>query len=153
MLRFVILACSLLVPAAASADETEAKKQAEDILTKGSALFDTRDAAAMTATYTEDAGLSLISKDKGTGKYKTDNSRGRVEVERFYQDFFKDRKPGTTSRNLVEFARFVGSDLLIIHGRFTPDVGQGDSFPFVQVRVKEGDKWLITGLQVFLPSE
>jgi hypothetical protein len=148
------LALALSLPAAASAADAEAetKTLAQDILTKGAALFDTRDAGAMAATYTEEAELSLISKDKDTGRYKVENTHGRTAVERFYQDLFKDRKPGTTSRNAVEYARLVGSDLMIIHGKFTPDVAQGDALPFVQVRVKDGDHWLIQSLQIVLPG-
>ncbi|MDR3638607.1 MAG: hypothetical protein P4L84_32680 [Isosphaeraceae bacterium] len=154
MIRYAFLALALLLPAVASAAdaEAEAKVLAQDILTKGAALFDTRDASAMAATYVEEAELSLISKDKDTGRFKAENTHGRTSIERFYQDLFKDRKPGTTSRNVVEYARFVGTDVLIIHGKFTLDVTQGDALPFVQVRVKDGDKWLIMNLQIVLPS-
>jgi hypothetical protein len=107
----------------------------------------------MAATYTEDAELTLVAKDKGTGEYKPQDTRGRAAVQRFYQDLFKDQKPGTRSRNMVEFAHFVGGDLLIIHGTFTPDVDQGGAFPFVQVRAKAGERWLIMSLQVFVVSE
>ena len=47
------LAAALLL---ASSDSTrDAKGLAQDILTKGAALFDSRDAAAMAATYAENA--------------------------------------------------------------------------------------------------
>ena len=153
MARFVILSLALLFPTMAPAAETDAKQLAQDILTKGAALFDTRDAAAMAATYAEDAEGSLILKDKDTGKYKVQVSRGRSAIEQGYQNIFKTRKAGTTSRNVVEYAHFVGTDLLIIHGTFTLDVSQGVSFPFVQVREKQGDKWLILSLQVFVVDE
>ena len=150
---FAILSLALLLPTAAPADDTDAKTLAQDILTKGAAMFDTRDAAAMAASYMEDAEAVLVIKDKDTGTYKTQVSRGRSAIERGYQNIFKDRKPGTKSRNLVEYAHFVGADLLIVHGSFTLDVRQGVSFPFVQVRAKKGDKWLIMSLQVFVVSE
>jgi len=150
MTRFAMLALALLLPTAALAADPDAKTVAQDILTKGATLFDTRDAAAMAATYTEEAELSLISKDKDTGKYKVENTHGRTSIERFYQDFFKDRKPGTTSRNVVEFAQSAGPDVLVIYGRFTPDVAQGTAFPFVQTRVKDGDRWLIISIQLYL---
>jgi len=153
MARFVILSLALLFPSAAPAADTDAKQLAQDLLTKGAALFDTRDAAAMAATFTEDAEGSLFLKDKDTGKYKVQVSRGRSAIEQGYQNIFKARKPGTTSRNVVEYAHFVGPDLMIIHGTFTLDVSQGLSFPFIQVRTKQGDKWLILSLQVFVISE
>ncbi len=153
MACFAILSLALLLPTAAPADDMDAKKSAQDILTKGAALFDMRDAAAMAATYIEDAEGIVVIKDKDTGTYKTQVTRGRSAIERGYQNIFKDRKPGTTSRNVVEFAHFVGTDLLIIHGAFTLDVSQGVSFPFVQVRAKKGDKWLIMSLQLFVVSE
>ncbi len=150
---FTILSLALLLSNTATADDTDAKRLAQEILTKGAALFDTRDAAAMVATYMEDAEAILVIKDKDTGTYKTQVSRGRSAIERGYQNIFKDRKPGTKSQNLVEYAHFVGTDLLIVHGSFTLDVSQGVSFPFVQVRAKKGDKWLIMSLQVFVVSE
>ena len=155
MARFMILSLALLFPisSTASAADTDAKQLAQDILTKGAALFDARDAAAMAATFREDAEGSLCLRDKDTGKYKVQVSRGRSAIEQGYQNIFKTRKAGTTSRNVVEFAHFVGTDLLIIHGTFTLDVSQGLSFPFVQVREKQGDQWLILSLQVFVISE
>jgi ketosteroid isomerase-like protein len=153
MARLVVLSVALLLPTMAPAADLDAKQLAQAILTKGATLFDTRDAAAMAATYIEDAELSLVIKDKATGTYKVQVTRGRSAIERGYQNIFKDRKPGTTSRNVVEYAHFVGTDLLIIHGTFTLDVGQEGSFPFVQVRAKQREKWLIINLQLFVVSE
>lgn len=153
MARFMVLSLALLFPAAATAADSDARQLAQDILTRGAALFDTRDAAAMAATFTEDAECSLYLRDKETGKYKVQVNRGRSAIEQSYQNIFKTRKPGTMSRNVVEFAHFVGSDLLIIHGTFTLDINQGVAFPFVQVRAKQGDKWLVHNLQVFVISE
>jgi ketosteroid isomerase-like protein len=153
MARFMLLSLAFLFPSAARAADTDAKQLAQDILTKGAALFDTRDAAAMAATFTEDAEASLLLKDKDMGKYKVQTSRGRSAIEQGYQNIFKTRNPGTTSRNTVEYAHFVGNDLLIIHGTFTLDVSKGLAFPFVQVRAKQGDQWLILSLQVFVIDE
>ncbi len=153
MARYVMLSLVLLLPAVARANDSDAKTLAQDILTKGAALFDTRDAAAMAATYLEDADLTIISKDDNTGKFKNEMSRGRSAIERAYQDFFKDRKPGTTSRNHVTYAHFVGNDMLIIHGNFNLDTSQEDYYPFVQIRLKQGDKWLIQSLQFVVVAE
>src|SRR5262245_6234841 len=104
MARFVILPLALLSPTVALAADTDAKQLAQAILTQGAALFDTRDAAAMAATYTEDAEVSVVTKDKDTGTYKAQVTRGRSAIERGYRDIFKDRKAGTRSRNVVEYA-------------------------------------------------
>jgi hypothetical protein len=134
--------------------EPDAKALAQEILTKGAALFDTRDAAAMAATYTEDARLSLVAKDKDTGAYKVDVKEGRSAIEAAYRDLFKDQNEKTTSRNTVEFARLLAPDLLIIEGDFEPDVAKGDKFTFVQERTKQGDRWLITSLRLYvLPKD
>jgi hypothetical protein len=150
MKRLLALFLVLLAPLVAQAADEEAKKLAQEILNRGATVFDTRDAVAMANTYTEDAELSLVSKDKDTGTYKAQDTHGRTAIERFYQDYFKDRDSATRSRNNVEYAHFVGNDLLIIHGTFTPDVSKTDAFPFVQVRAKKGDKWLILNLQLFI---
>jgi hypothetical protein len=147
------LAVALLVPTAARAADQNARQVAQDVLNKGAALFDTRDAAAMAGTYAEDAELSLLGKDNHTGVYKASVTRGRSAIERFYHHLYQCEKSGTTSRNVVEFAHLVGNDLLIIHGTFRPDVSRGGPIPFVQVRAKKGDRWLITSLQLFLVSE
>jgi ketosteroid isomerase-like protein len=153
MARFVIFSLALLSPTMTLAADPDAKQLAQDILTKGAALFDSRDAAAIAATYTDDAEVTLVIKDKDSGKYKTEVTRGRSAIERGYRDIFKDRKAGTTSRNVVEYAHFVGTDLLIIHGTFTLDVNHEGAFPFVQVRSKQGDKWLLMSLQLFVVPE
>lgn len=152
MIRLTILALMLLSAKAPSSDE-EARSLAHEILTKGASQFDTRDPAAMAATYTEDAELTLVGKDRDSGTYKPSDTRGRTAIEQFYRDIFKDRAPGSTSRNTVEYAHFIASDVLIIHGSFTPDVAKGGAFPFVQVRAKQGDRWLIVNLQLFLVAD
>ena len=153
MIHAMILAVALLVPTAAPTPETDAKTLAQDILTNGAVMFDTKDATAMADTYTDDGELTVFSKDETTGRYKAQDTRGKSAVEQFYQDIFKDRKAGARSKNVVELAHFVGDDLLIIHGNFTPAVGDSAPVPFVQVRAKEGEKWLIKSLQLFVVSE
>ena len=153
MTRLAILCFALAGPSTTPAQDQDAKRLAQDILNQGSALFDTKDAAAMAATYVEDAELSLIGKDQGSGTYKTQVTRGRDAIEKFYQNIFKDRQDGAKSRNVVEYAHFVGSDLLIVHGTFAPDADRGGAIPFVQVRARRGEKWLMMSLQLFLVSE
>jgi hypothetical protein len=145
--------CLALLLAPAPDSTQDAKGLAQEILTKGAALFDTRDAAAMAATYADNAVITVYTKDRDTGTYKVETTRGRAAIEKGYADLFKDRDPSTRSRNVVEDARFVGPELLLIHGTFTVDTNQGGSIRFVQVRVKQGDAWLILGLQLIVVSE
>jgi hypothetical protein len=143
----------LALPLAAKADDDTAKNLAQDVLNKGSALFDTRDAETMAATYTEDAQLLWLQKDDSTGEVKITNKNGRVEIESLYRDIFKNSSEKTTSKNTFEFARFAAPDVLIIDGVFQPNVEKPGKYPFVQVRVKRGDKWLLKSLQFFVISQ
>jgi hypothetical protein len=148
-----ILTLLFVLPVAAKAQDENAKIVAQDVLNKGSALFDTHDAAAMSATYTEDAQLFWLQKDDATGEVKVTTKNGRAEIETLYRDVFKDPGEKTTSKNTVEFARFAKPDVLIIEGVFQPNVDKSGKFPFVQVRVKQDDKWLMKTLQFFVMSQ
>ena len=152
MKRFAIFALMFVGPISVSAQEKDALTVARDVLDKGAALFDTRDATAMAATYTEDAQLLWIDKDSTTGEIKVTVKRDRTEIESLYHDLFKDANEKTTSKNTVEFARFVGADLMVIHGVFQPNVDKQGKFPFVQTRVKQGEKWVIKNLQLYVIS-
>jgi hypothetical protein len=155
MRRFsaLTLAIALAVPATAGAQEKDAKKLAQDILDKGAALFDTRDATAMAATYTEDAEIQLINKDDKTGEVGISLKKDRPEIEDFYRDIFKDAKEKTTSRNTVEFARFITPEIMVVQGVFQLDVNNEGKYPFVQLRVKKAEKWFIKSLQFYLFSQ
>ena len=150
MKRFTILALVFVVPVTLMAQEKDAKAVAQEVLDKGSALFDTQDAAAMAATYTEDAQLLWVDKDDSTGEIKVSVKKDRSEIESLYRDLFKDATEKTTSKNTVEFARFVAPDLMVIQGVFQPNVDKPAKFPFVQMRVKQGDKWLLKNLQLYV---
>lgn len=142
-----------LFPALASAQEKDAKPAAQDLLNKGSVLFDKYDAAVMAETYTDDAKVVWIEKSQETGKYKIEVKDGRAEIEKFYREMFKNSKEKETSRNTVEFAKYVAPDLMLIEGVFEPNVGRG-KYAFVQERVKQGDRWLIQCLRIYIvPSE
>ncbi len=147
-MSFLTLAAALLL--ASPSDSTQdARSLAQDILTKGAALFDSRDAAAMAATYAENAEVTAYSKDNATGALKVDTGRGRADIQKFYADLFKGRSPSARCRNVVEDAHFAGPDLLVIRGTFIVDVADEHPLPFIQVRTKQGDKWLILNLQLF----
>lgn len=152
MTRFAILSAALLLPVAAHA-APDAKPLAQEILDKGAALFDARDAAALAATYTEDAEISLVGKDPVSGAYKTQAVRGRQAIEKGYQDLFKDAQSAQKSKNRVEFAHFVSADLMVIHGHFQPDTSKEGEIPFIQVRLKKGDQWLMMDLQLFVVAK
>jgi hypothetical protein len=149
---FLPLAAALVL--APTSDSTQdAKSLAQDILTKGAALFDSRDAAAMAATYAETAEITAYSNDNTTGALKTERRGGRANIQKTYADLFKNRSPATRCRNVVEDAHFVGPDLLVIRGRFILDVADEHPIPFIQVRTKQRDNWLILNLQLFGVSE
>ncbi len=140
-------------PAQAARPAAPAKSEAETIAEKflkaGSDLFDAKDAAALAATYTENAEVLLISKKDG--EIKEDVKSGRAEIEQLYRDIFKDQG-AIDSENTVEFARLISPDLLVVHGRFRPDTGKPE-WPFVQMRVKRGDHWLMSKLWLFLSPQ
>jgi hypothetical protein len=126
----------------------EAMKLAVKITEEGAATFDTFNAKAMAAYYVEDAEIGLVSRE-GTG-LKTQLYKGRTEIEKFYADMFK--KPETIkSRNTVEYAKLLAPDVLVIAGTFDTNTLKPDSIkvPFYQVRIKEGDKWLMSSLRIF----
>jgi hypothetical protein len=139
----------LLAPAIASADDGEAIALATTILNKGAALYDKKDAAAMAATYTEDGRILWYEKDKDTGELKLSEKKGRSEVEGLYRSAFDGASEPSTSRNTVQHARFVTPDILIIQGVFQPNTANAGTYPFVQVRNKKGDRWLVKTLQLF----
>jgi ketosteroid isomerase-like protein len=152
MIRLTTLALALVLPSAALAQDKNAKQLAQETLDKGSALFDTRDAAAMAATYTEDGQILWTSKDSEGDDVKVLVKSGRAEVEAFYREIFKNDEK-TTSKNTVEYARFVTPEIMIIHGLFQPNVDKLGKYPFVQVRVKQDGKWRMKTLQFFVYSQ
>jgi hypothetical protein len=150
---FAILGLMFVFPMTLMAQDKDAKTVAQDVLDKGSALFDTRDATAMAATYTEDAQIVWIAKDGSTGEIQVSFKKDRTEIESLYRDLFKDAKEKTTSKNTVEFARIVTPELMVIQGVFQPDITKQGKYPFVQMRVKVGDKWLMKNLQLYVISQ
>jgi RNA polymerase sigma factor (sigma-70 family) len=126
--------------------KSEAETIAETFLKAGSDLFDAKNAAALAATYTEDGEILLVGKKDG--QHDEGAKRGRAEIERFYSDIFAG-DGAIDSENTVEFARLISPDILVVHGRFRPDTGKPE-WPFVQMRVKQGDRWLMSKLWLFL---
>lgn len=133
-------------PPAAEAPKSEAQKIAEKILKAGSDLFDAKNARALAATYTEDGEVILVSKKDGEVNY--DYKQGRNEIEAFYRDHFQ-RTETIDSENFVEYARLISADVLVIHGKFRPNANEA-MYPFVQLRIKQGDRWLLSKLWLFI---
>jgi ketosteroid isomerase-like protein len=133
-------------------DDAKAKTLAQEILDRGAALFDTRDAAAMAATYVDDAEIIVIKRATDSNRVVLEITRGRTDIEKAYAGIFKDRQPEHKCRNTVETARFLGPNLLLIHGRFALDREQSDIGQFVQIRAREneGDPWKIVTMQLTL---
>lgn len=146
---FLSLAMLALAGVSVKADE-DAMTLAQTITQDGATLFDTKNAAAMAATYTEDAEVVVTTRDS-SGATKQESTRGRSAIERMYETLFKDA--GTfRSKNTVEYARLIGPDILVIHGSFEPNQGQG-ALPFIQVRTKRDDKWLMSHLRLFIVAK
>jgi len=151
MIRYAILAAALLVPAAVLADDQDATKLAQEILDKSTLTFESHDASAVAATFTEEGVLILTGKDKDSGTYKSHATRGRDAIEKFYRNLFRGARSDAKAKNIVEVAHFIAPDLLLIHGHFQPDSRKpSDEVPFTQLRAKSGDQWQILSLQVFL---
>ncbi len=154
MTRTVALALAamglVLGTAQARADDP-ALALARKLTDAGAATFNNLNAKTMAAYYTEDAKLTVESRE---GEQVTLKEHvGHDEIEQFYYDLFENREPGTiVSRNHVEYARLLADDVLVIAGVFEPNTRDEKSLkvPFYQVRVKHGDKWLITSMRIFI---
>lgn len=130
----------------------EAMKLARKLTEEGAATFSKADAKAMAAYYTENAIVFL--QGKGDDGYSVKEYDGQAEIERLYADFFKE--PGTIrAKNTVDHAKLLAPDLLVITGTFEPNqlAAKPMKLPFYQVRVKQGEKWLIHSVRIFLLPE
>jgi ketosteroid isomerase-like protein len=150
-LPILSLAVLLLVLPTARAQESEGSSEAamhlaKKITKEGAASFNKCNAKIMAAYYTSDAVVVLTGKDP-TG-YKNTVYKGRAEIEKLYADLFKNSQR-VESTNTVEMARLIEPDMLLIYGTFEPSK-DSKKLPFFQVRVRQGDKWLISKLQVFV---
>jgi hypothetical protein len=130
----------------------EAMKLARKLTEEGAATFNTANAKAMAEYYTADAKVTLHGRnDQGISAKEYD---GREEIQGLYADVFKDRAT-IRSKNTMEYARLLAPDVLVIAGTFEPnlDADKPLKVPFYQVRLKQGDKWLINSLQIFVVGE
>lgn len=156
MTRNVLIAlgvCLLIGPGAGAQLSVEQANDEAMVLAKkitdaGAATYNTKNARAMADYYTDDAQVFVTGKDNGAMKTKVYS--GKPEIEKLYEDLFKNAEQ-INAKNHVELARRVDPELLLIYGTFEPNEG-GGKYPFFQVRQKQGDRWLTNNLQVFIVS-
>jgi hypothetical protein len=150
LLIAALFALPLALGLAGPDDDAGARAEAQALLDKGAALFDSRNAAAMAATYIEDGSIIVIKRQHNAsrGEVELQSFRGRAQIEKGYADIFKERAPEYRSRNTVDVARYLGPNVLLIHGRFAFNREQGDSIQFVQVRARVGATWQIVSMQL-----
>jgi hypothetical protein len=130
----------------------EAMKLAKKLTDEGAETFSKADAKAMAAYYTDTAKVFFDTREESGISVKVYD--GRDEIEKFYADLFKDPSK-VHGKNTVEYARLLASDVLVIAGTFVPNENAADPIkvPFYQVRLKQGDKWLIDSLRIFFVPE
>jgi hypothetical protein len=151
LISAIVLGAFMLVSASAQ-NVDEAMQLAKKLTDEGATTFNTANPKAMAAYYTEEAKVFLESKDDNGLSVKEYN--GRNEIEKLYADLFKN--PGTIqSKNTVEYAKLLAPDLLVIAGTFEPNTQDPKPLkvPFYQVRIKQGDKWLMSSLRIFVVGE
>jgi hypothetical protein len=135
----------LLAPLADDATQIAVK-----LTTDGATNFDRKDAKTLAESYTEDAMLTLVVKEKDSDGLKTEIKRGRGEIQASYESLFKDAGV-IHSHNTVEHARRINDNILVITGVFEPGLfNDAIKVAFVQTRVRQNDKWLISNMQIFL---
>jgi len=146
------LAVALFAAPTTRADD-DAKVIAEKVTTEGAKTFDTCNAKAMAEQYLDDARLIVITRENG--RIEAQTNKGRSEIEALYAKLFEN--PQTIkSRNTVDRAKFLGSDILTIDGTFDINTLDPNSIkvPFHQVRVKQDGKWRVLLMEVsILPNE
>ncbi len=151
LISAILLGVLLIVPASGQ-NVDEAMQLAKKLTEEGATTFNTANAKAMAAYYTDDAKVFLQSKDDNGTSVKEYN--GREEIEKFYGDLFKDART-IQSKNTVEYAKLLAPDILVIAGTFEPNTLDPKPLkvPFYQVRIKQGDKWLMSSLRIFVIGE
>ncbi len=149
----LLLGLSLVTPAS-SQDQAadEAMKLAKKLTEEGATTFNTADARAMAAYYTDNAKIFFQTREESEISVKVYD--GRAEIEKAYAEVFKDPSQ-VHGKNTVEYAKLLASDVLVIAGTFVPNENAAEPIkvPFYQVRVKQGDKWLINNLRIFFVPE
>jgi ketosteroid isomerase-like protein len=150
---FLLLGAMAAVPVLGEDQNAgDAMKLARKLTEEGAAKFNTSNAKAMAAYYIDDAKVFLVGRNESG--FSTKEYNGREEIERFYGDLFKDQQ-NIQSKNTVEYAKMLAPDVLVIVGTFEPNQNAAEPLkvPFYQVRIKQGDKWLMSSLRIFVVGE
>ena len=148
-LAFALPLSLMVVPAVAADDE--AKATAGKLLAAGEKLFDAKDAKGLAATYTDDAVITTLSRDKNSRAIETKTYIGRETIEKTYVDLFKGDAT-LHAKNTIKHVYQIAPDVLAIAGELSPNSQDSNPIkvPFVQVRVKQGEAWKIASLQLLL---
>ncbi|RUL87710.1 YybH family protein [Tautonia sociabilis] len=146
MLLLALGAAVATVPAVQDAQEIAVR-----LLEDGSSAFNNKDVAALANSYAEDAVIELISQSEDG--FDSTTYEGREAIRTLYTDLFSNAA-SVRSKNVVEYARLVGPDLLLIGGTFEPNRSSSPTLQFVQLRTRTEDgTWLIRRLTLIpIPS-
>ncbi|HEU5115289.1 MAG TPA: hypothetical protein VFT74_01290 [Isosphaeraceae bacterium] len=148
-MRYIPLCLLVVVLGGSMALADDATELAETLTKQGAVDFSARDARALAESYTDDGTVAVVVHDQSTGGAKEIEKQGRREIQELYEEMFRD---GLTidAHNEVDYARKIGSDFLMIAGTFEIKRGllEVTRMPFVQVRIKQGDRWLIQSMRV-----
>lgn len=150
----VMVLMVLLGSLVARADE-DAMAVAKKVTAEGAENFISRDARALGESYTDDAVLYLVTFDQDAGTARVDTKEGRFTIQSLYEDLFREGQ-AIDAHNTVDYARLIGPNYLVIAGTFEMKRGLLDvsRLPFVQTRVRQGDRWLIQSMRVvFVPNQ
>ncbi len=150
-LAFALVFTAPVFVRAADPKDDEAKAIAVKVTTAGATLFDAKDAAALAATFTEEARLEVTFKGKDDATSKNEIKQGRSRIEAYYRELFKG-DAAFHAKNTVEYARAIGPDMILFAGTFVPDAQAAEPWKiaFVQVRSKHGEDWKVVNMQVFV---
>jgi hypothetical protein len=152
-LRLVASAFVLCLVFSAQTQAEDAVELAKKVTSEGAKILCSKSTPAMMATYAEDSQVEVLSRNASSGGLNRDIRTGKSEIQKLYDELFKT-EGAIDARNVVDSARFLGSNLLLITGTLEISAGgQSSTFAFVQVRTKEADRWLLTNLQVFVVSD
>jgi hypothetical protein len=133
----------------APASDPAALEAAKKVTEAGAKMFAVKDAAGLAGTYADGAQLTLYTRDNPGAAFRRETKSGYAEILKIYEDMFKDTN-AFQAKNIVEHARFLGEDMLLITGTFELSSGGNTGrYPFVQVRVKQGEAWKIMALDLF----
>jgi hypothetical protein len=157
MNRVTLALLVLTIPArSAWAQEAgdDASALAKEALDRGAAMVAEKDAKGLAESYTKDAELVLVS--KAAARSSTDVRQGRAAIEEFYRSAFAGDHKETfrdiaelKPRNTVEYARYLDPHMMLICGVFEPNAEKGPKLRFIQVRVRQDDRWQISSLKLF----